>query len=665
MNDTDLPHSYYCPITLELMKNPYIDADGFTYEFEAIKRWYATHNNSPITNLPIKHKVLTPNRALKDLIEPFLDTNNVQSPTPKNHSKYKKSKTELHGKLLEDAVKRKFKKANVPLETIAIIKEKENANDFLKYLFSTFTIGHSKFSFQLLDDCKDRNLIPRWFEKVSLEEFKKLESIFFFRSTTYYNKLLQKVSSIDKEESEVSSDFLLKMPCLLATLIVENSHKIDKVLKRLNLSLGDLLQLCVKKNEKTLCKLIEESIESKELLHKYFTESNVSDLLIIDVDLLDYLLSSDFFIPPDITFSLQEIVDLYTNKKTSFDFLFKKGLIIQISTMIESDNVELKRLIQLPEPLLSGHLEKLHLLRDILIYIELDYKEVLRASYKNQKWLIENLSVLNKIYQENVLLRSEFIKINTTKHYSADSIIENIKLQLEQELIAKDSPSKLVENSEDNSDHQDDQYSTQFKRNKLDENNLTLLNGMADHQSVTESDVNDDTITCTPLTPTEETDGTVDSNKTKAVLINCQYFSWFLLGISPICMGLGSYQYFNKSNFFKFYHPYDWISLLAISFIFLTVYSLLNRNKSNHSNCLLTYSLTMIGFITCISSGIAFYFKNNAATFALLLFSSALLLFGKASEFILKKQCSSSVTNASVQSMLASPVSIDKRVSPI
>ena len=51
------------------MNDPYIAADGFTYEGEAIKGWLDSgHSTSPMTNLKLEHSQLVPNRALRSAI---------------------------------------------------------------------------------------------------------------------------------------------------------------------------------------------------------------------------------------------------------------------------------------------------------------------------------------------------------------------------------------------------------------------------------------------------------------------------------------------------------------------------------------------------------------------------------------------------------------------
>ncbi|XP_023518889.1 putative U-box domain-containing protein 50 [Cucurbita pepo subsp. pepo] len=66
----DVPRIFICPILQEVMKNPHVAADGFSYELEAIEKWIiAGHDTSPMTNLRLQHPYLTPNHTLRSLIQ--------------------------------------------------------------------------------------------------------------------------------------------------------------------------------------------------------------------------------------------------------------------------------------------------------------------------------------------------------------------------------------------------------------------------------------------------------------------------------------------------------------------------------------------------------------------------------------------------------------------
>ncbi|KAG4970194.1 hypothetical protein JHK85_036615 [Glycine max] len=69
INSVSVPSQYYCPILQEIMDDPYIAADGFTYEYIAIKAWLSKHNVSPMTKLKLQYSVLTPNHTLRSAIQ--------------------------------------------------------------------------------------------------------------------------------------------------------------------------------------------------------------------------------------------------------------------------------------------------------------------------------------------------------------------------------------------------------------------------------------------------------------------------------------------------------------------------------------------------------------------------------------------------------------------
>lgn len=70
----DVPSSYLCPITQDLMKDPVIAQDGFSYEREAITKWFLVgRKTSPITNGALECTYVFPNRILKNSISEFVE----------------------------------------------------------------------------------------------------------------------------------------------------------------------------------------------------------------------------------------------------------------------------------------------------------------------------------------------------------------------------------------------------------------------------------------------------------------------------------------------------------------------------------------------------------------------------------------------------------------
>ena len=54
------------------MTEPVLAGDGHSYERAAIEDWFAGgHSTSPVTNLPLQHRTLTLNYALRTAIEEF------------------------------------------------------------------------------------------------------------------------------------------------------------------------------------------------------------------------------------------------------------------------------------------------------------------------------------------------------------------------------------------------------------------------------------------------------------------------------------------------------------------------------------------------------------------------------------------------------------------
>lgn len=67
-NPANPPSHYFCPILQEIMEDPYIAADGFTYEYVAIKAWLEKYDVSPVTKLKLQHSIFIPNHTLLSAI---------------------------------------------------------------------------------------------------------------------------------------------------------------------------------------------------------------------------------------------------------------------------------------------------------------------------------------------------------------------------------------------------------------------------------------------------------------------------------------------------------------------------------------------------------------------------------------------------------------------
>lgn len=72
----EVPKSFICPISKNIMSEPVQDPEGNIYEKSEIIKWLKQIQISPITNNYLSDTQLIPNRALKDAIDDFKKTNN-------------------------------------------------------------------------------------------------------------------------------------------------------------------------------------------------------------------------------------------------------------------------------------------------------------------------------------------------------------------------------------------------------------------------------------------------------------------------------------------------------------------------------------------------------------------------------------------------------------
>uniref|UniRef100_A0A0E0L7K5 RING-type E3 ubiquitin transferase n=1 Tax=Oryza punctata TaxID=4537 RepID=A0A0E0L7K5_ORYPU len=67
-HQTAPPSHFICPILQEVMADPYVASDGYTYDRKAIELWLSMNDKSPMTNLRLPHKSLIPNHSLRSAI---------------------------------------------------------------------------------------------------------------------------------------------------------------------------------------------------------------------------------------------------------------------------------------------------------------------------------------------------------------------------------------------------------------------------------------------------------------------------------------------------------------------------------------------------------------------------------------------------------------------
>ena len=95
----NIPNEFICPITNNVMDDPVIAVDGYTYERSSITEWFKRgHQTSPFTNLQLTDTSLRVNLSLKKLIFDFLEQNS-------SHKLQIKSDLQYSIQLIEDKIK--------------------------------------------------------------------------------------------------------------------------------------------------------------------------------------------------------------------------------------------------------------------------------------------------------------------------------------------------------------------------------------------------------------------------------------------------------------------------------------------------------------------------------------------------------------------------------
>ncbi|ESQ51370.1 hypothetical protein EUTSA_v10016364mg [Eutrema salsugineum] len=90
------PEDFRCPISLELMNDPVIVSSGQTYDRDCIKKWLeGGHSTCPKTQETLTSDTVTPNYALRSLIDQWCESNGIEPPKRHNKSSQASSSSSL------------------------------------------------------------------------------------------------------------------------------------------------------------------------------------------------------------------------------------------------------------------------------------------------------------------------------------------------------------------------------------------------------------------------------------------------------------------------------------------------------------------------------------------------------------------------------------------
>lgn len=78
IDESSIPDEYICPISREVMVDPVLASDGFSYERSEIENWFKRgKTTSPMTNKKLNSKTLVPNQALRNIIMQFIESHKI------------------------------------------------------------------------------------------------------------------------------------------------------------------------------------------------------------------------------------------------------------------------------------------------------------------------------------------------------------------------------------------------------------------------------------------------------------------------------------------------------------------------------------------------------------------------------------------------------------
>lgn len=72
------PRGFICPLTMEVMFDPVLDAEGNTYERSSLLKWLEHNQTSPVSRQPLNDRMIIANNAMRDTIHEYMGAAWVQ-----------------------------------------------------------------------------------------------------------------------------------------------------------------------------------------------------------------------------------------------------------------------------------------------------------------------------------------------------------------------------------------------------------------------------------------------------------------------------------------------------------------------------------------------------------------------------------------------------------
>ncbi|CAF0859423.1 unnamed protein product [Didymodactylos carnosus] len=93
MSTQNLTNCITCCISKEILRDPVVAADGFTYEREEILEWFKVSNRSPMTNEELENLDVKPNHAIKQILSALTESANKPNKNGEDHNHDKGNKS--------------------------------------------------------------------------------------------------------------------------------------------------------------------------------------------------------------------------------------------------------------------------------------------------------------------------------------------------------------------------------------------------------------------------------------------------------------------------------------------------------------------------------------------------------------------------------------------
>jgi len=312
---TEIPREFICPVTFEIMEDPVICSDGYTYERKVILN--LPNSISPLTRQQIDKNNLIPNRNLKDAIERYKSSSDSSlSKKLSNISKLEKfeleqkiKKQEMEDKIKKELLekqkrdneeflrKQKEKEKDIQLKRILEMFNAQNTALFNYGDFSVYNFSMNQFrnmSYDYTDKGKKKYIFTIEMLKLILNENKEILSKKYDKITNDYIWVKKYVfgEGLNPLIEFVFDNFIPEIDNLIekeSQIIVNNTKEIKELLSRRSGYTCDNADYLTNQNYKLEKKLnLITKIKNKQLKSKeYYIVNN--DEFCKDFEITEFL----------------------------------------------------------------------------------------------------------------------------------------------------------------------------------------------------------------------------------------------------------------------------------------------------------------------------------------------------------------------------------------